>query len=76
MSGIAIHAGQTFSRGSILDIRIKVASPERVIETRGTVVRCEPSKEGGFQVICRLEKYLQIAEIRDIGRDLFASSIV
>lgn len=76
MSGIAIHTPRTFSRGSILEIRIKVASPERAIEARGIVVRCEPSKGGGFQVICRLERYLQIAEIRDIGRDLFASSIV
>jgi hypothetical protein len=76
MSGIAIHTVRSFPRGSILDVRIHTAMSDRVIETSGAVVRCKPWKAGGFQVVCRLEKYLQFAEIRDVGRELFASAIV
>lgn len=76
MSGIAIHCAHVFERGSALLLQIRTTDSGPTIETRGTVVRCDPSKGEGYQVVCRLERYFQFTEIHAIGHDLFASAIV
>lgn len=76
MTGLALHSAHAFERRSILSVHFSTQFAERGIELAGTVVRCEPSRRGGFQIVVRLERPLRSAEIREIGRDLFASAIV
>lgn len=76
MTGQALHSPLPFERNSLISVQFSAPNTDGGIELAGTVVRCEPSRRGGFQIILRLERPLRSAEIREIGRDLFASAIV
>jgi hypothetical protein len=76
MSGLALQTPEPVAPGTVLDVRILTALGGKVVEAEATIVRCEPSKLQGFQIICRLHRYLTPAEIREIGQALFARAIV
>jgi hypothetical protein len=76
MSGLALLALEPIAPGTVLDLQIITTEGGVVVETGATIVRCETSKSRGFQIICRLHRYLTYTEIREIGQSLFTRAIV
>jgi hypothetical protein len=76
MRGIAVRLPAPITAGRHLWLRIAGTESEQGVEIGATVFRCEPSRSAGYQVVCRLDRHLTFREIHDIGRVLFASSIV
>jgi hypothetical protein len=76
LGGLAMNLSDPAAPGTILHLRISSPDSRQAVEIRGNAIRCQQAGDGGFQVVCRLERLLSFAEIREIGRELFASAIV
>ena len=75
-TGLALQVSHAFARNATIDVTFSDAAQERSLTLSGCVARCEAAKEGGFRVICRLERPLSPAELKWIGSRLFAMSLV
>lgn len=76
MSGVALHLAEELAPGTRVMLRISNRTIDRQIDVSAKVLRCRAEAGDGWSVVCRFEKNLSFEQIHQIGRNLFAATIV